>query len=55
VNPDSKKNMIWRNRFMDMIGRQDRQVTSARVIEVETESSVRQSEANSQWYLAIAV
>ncbi len=49
INPDGEKNMAWCDRYIDVIAVEKPDATKAWVIEIETEDSVSESEAKTQW------
>lgn len=49
INPNGEKNKSWSGRYIDVIAVESPQANQAWVIEVETEDSVSDSEAETQW------
>jgi hypothetical protein len=49
VNPNGEKNKSWSGRYIDVIAVENRNADRAWVIEVETDDSVSDAEASSQW------
>ncbi len=49
LNPGGEKNKEWCERYVDVIAVHNRLSISAWVIEIETEDSVSENEARSQW------
>lgn len=49
INPDGEKNKKWAGRYIDVIATENEQATTGWVIEIETEDSVSEGEAKSQW------
>ncbi|MBC8507268.1 MAG: MmcB family DNA repair protein [Anaerolineales bacterium] len=49
INPNGEKNKSWSGRYIDVIAGENQQATSAWVIEIETDDSVNDTEARSQW------
>lgn len=49
INPDGERNKSWCNRYIDVVAAEKPDANTAWVIEIETEDSVSESEAKSQW------
>jgi DNA repair protein MmcB-like len=49
INPNGEKNKLWSGRYIDVIAAETQHASSAWVIEIETEDSVSDSEATTQW------
>ena len=49
INPDGEKNESWSGYYIDVIAKRSNSATSAWVIEIETEDSVSEAEAEKQW------
>lgn len=49
INPNSEKNKTWNDQYIDVIATENEEPNKAWVIEIETEESVSQTEAENQW------
>jgi len=49
INPGYEKNKTWNNQYIDVIATENENSNKAWVIEIETEDSITNSEAEDQW------